>query len=71
VNTHDDIQAIVESYPDLEDGTLCLKGTRGLVFHLINALTIRMEQEDIPIAPAGSPNSFGSMFGNAPSFGGK
>lgn len=42
----DDIKAIVDSYPDFEDGTLCFKGTRVLVLDLIMTLTIGLELED-------------------------
>jgi uncharacterized protein (DUF433 family) len=41
-----ELEPIVESYTDLEDGTLCFKGTRVLVLDLIMTLTIGLELED-------------------------
>ena|GEM_PF-5292948 len=42
----DDLRTLVESYPDLEDGSLCFKGTSVLVFDFINTLTLGLKVED-------------------------
>ena len=41
-----DLEPIVDSYPDYEDGTLCFKGTRVTICDLIMTLTIGLEVED-------------------------
>ena len=46
MNIPDELEPVVDSYPDYEDGTLCFKGTRVLVMHLIMTLTIGLDLED-------------------------